>query len=78
MLIYYATFYRAEKSVNGHLKFHGCVGIGTAPVFLPPFTLTLSCIILNDENPLPFTVVWLCCFVRVFLTLEESLDCTSR
>lgn len=65
MLIYSETFYRAEKSVNGHLKFHGHVGIGTAHVFLPSFNLTPSCIILKDENSLPFTVVF-----SLFFTLE--------
>ena len=55
ILIYSEIFYGAEKSVNGHLKFHGHVGIGTAHVFLPPFNFTLSCIILKDENSLPFT-----------------------
>lgn len=70
MLIYSETFYRPEKPVNGHLKFHGCVGIGTVHVFLPPFNLTLSCIILKDENSLPFTAA--------FLPLGESLDCACR
>lgn len=73
MLIYSETFYRAEKSVNGYLKFHGHIGIGTAHVFLPPFNLTLSCIILRDENSLPFTAV-----SSPLFTLEESLDCASR
>lgn len=74
VLIHSETFYRAEKSFNGHLKFHGHVGIGTAHVFLPPFNLTLSCTILKDPNSLPFTVIL---FLFFFFTLEEALDFTS-
>lgn len=64
--IYSKTFYRAEKSGNGHLKFHGRVGIGIAHVFLPSFNLTLRCIILKDENSLPFTVFF---FFQIFSNL---------
>lgn len=56
MLVYTGTFYQPEKSVNGHLKFHGCVGIGSAHAFLTLLNLTQSCILLKDENALPFTV----------------------
>lgn len=74
MLIYSETFYRAEKSFNGYLKFHGHAAVGSAHAFLPLFNLTLSCIILKDQNSVPPTVIF---FPLFFFTLEEALDFIS-
>lgn len=73
MLIYSETFYRAEKSFNGHLKFHGHAAIGTAHVFLPPFNLTLSCIKDQKFTTIHSDIFCLSLFI-FFFYLGRGLD----